>query len=203
MNILIENSTSSYHQNQQFTLFQGDKLSSNRRSVKRGKWYYELTRISGSDRILAGFCSEDEEDMIQIYPLGSLNDIVLWLNGEMSDSLSYDSVKVPWNISDTKFTVGIGIDFDKRYFYIFYNNFYFSYKYRQLSKSKKFNVIIREADQQGASDTLSINFGSTPFAYNHTSFTPWNEKMQVLTCMCKRRASSISIYLSVMLINKY
>ena len=191
---------STYEEGEKFTMTADQKFSSNRRNVTTGKYYYEVTHYSGTNTILVGFMTNTGR--VQFYSDGSLSNLVVWLNDDFGGSQGTHSFDIPWDISSNEYTVGLGIDIDAGYFYIFYETNYFSFKYSPIPKGTPFNIVVREAVGNTDTDTVSVNFGSTPFKYNHTTFTKWTNKIKPMTCKTNKYRMNSMLLFMVCLVTK-
>ena len=191
---------STYDEGVKFTMTRDQLFKSDKRNVKSGKYYYEVTHHSGTNSILAGFWTNI--GMVQFFSKSSLTNLAIWLNDDFCKELSGHSFNIPWNISSDEYTVGIGIDIDAGYFYVFYETNYFSFKYSTIPKKTPFNIVVREAIGEGSTDTVSVNFGSQPFKYNHTTFMKWKDNIKPMTCKANKSRLNTMLLFIICLINK-
>ena len=191
---------STHEEGEKFTMTKGQTFSSNRINVKKGKYYYEVTHYNGTNTILVGFSTN--LGRVQFYSQGSLSNLVVWLNDDFLKEFDTNLFGIPWDISSDEYTVGLGIDIDAGYFYIFYETNYFSFKYSPIPKGTPFNIVVREAVPEGSTDTVSVNFGSTPFKYNHTTFTKWTNKIKAMTCKTNKYRMNSMLLFMVYLVTK-
>ena len=88
---------------------------------------------------------------------------------------------MPFTIEDNH-TVGVGIDFENEMFFVFNNNNYYEHKFKRPNKCERIYATIRGADSDSCNEYVSVNFGNTPFKYNITAFTPWEENIIKISC---------------------
>ena len=134
---------STYNEGEKFKMSGSQTFISDKINVKTGKYYYEVTHYSGSNAIIVGFWST--AGSAQFFSKASLTNLAVWLKGNFSKDLSMNSFDIPWDISSNEYTVGLGIDIDAGYFYIFYETNYFTFKYSTIPKRTPFNIVVREA----------------------------------------------------------
>ena len=191
---------STYNEGDQFTMAGSQSFKSDKRNVKTGKYYYEVTHYSGTNSIIVGFWAN--VGMVQFFTQYSLTNLAIWLNNDFVGSSGKHSFDIPWSISSSKYTVGLGIDIDAGYFYVFYETNYFSFKYSTIPKRTPFNIVVREAVGDAYSDTVSVNFGSRPFKYNHTAFTKWINNVKSITCKANKLRTNIMLLVIACMITR-
>ena len=192
---------STYNENEIFEMSNNQKFKSDKKDVKTGKYYYEVTHYSGENYIIAGFSANIGS--VQFYSINSLSNIVIWLNNDLGGGSGTHSYDIPWNISSSEYTIGLGIDIDAGYFYVFYEMNHFSFKYSTIPKRTPFNIVVRESTKATQTDKISVNFGSSPFKYNHTAFTKWISNIRSISCETNKSPMRISLLSVIYVITKW
>ena len=171
--------------------------STKERTNCHGKWYFEATHYSGgSNWHLFGF--EMNFGDIYFYPVGDRSNPAFY----MPESLSQNNntrTPLPFSVED-EHTIGVGIDIDEHRFYVFYKNNFAFYDFKMTSKCKRINARVWGANINLTDDNVSVNFGDEPFKYNISGFTPWSKTQARITCYCKNRAISRTIYVVSLLL---
>ena len=196
MPIELTGSKGTFQQNEKLSLeiyhsYKSTKINQN----KPGRWYYEFTHYSGNQYHLAGF--KCDSGTVSFYMCGVLSMPQFYFLGDFATN---KSTYMPFALQNNH-TVGLGIDTYKNIFYVFYEN-NFAYKNFSASKPiKNLNVKVWGASINKTNDEISVNFGATPFKYNISGFTPWENNNREKTCyqkMSKHSNSLINIMLLVL-----
>ena len=180
MPIELTYSKGNQKQNTKFQIIKDDFYTTTKgQNINKGKWYFECTHYDGGSNLhLFGFKLDD--NLIQFYPESRVNEVNIYTFIAASRQ---DRTLLPFLI-DGQNTIGIGIDLERRRFYVFYNNNYFSIEYINV-KFRRLDVVVRGSVYESTNDYISINLGDSPFTYNITGFTPFNEIYRKFTCPIK------------------
>ena len=168
-------------------------------SASNGSWYFEVTHKSGNSLSLVGFCDTKQNqiaitrsmnsDYFKIYYVINLNNTDLFL----------DNITVP----NVTYTLGVGIDIDKRLFYIQYNkndinvvNFPDDMPY-----DLKWSPMVRAMGIDTTTNLYDINFGYTDFEYGAPfGCLSWRKTVNSFTCENNRIETSFLRYCAISLI---
>ena len=179
-------------QNTKIQLITYESFSSTRKNVTKGKWYYECTYYEGTGNFLAGFSTQ--YGMIQYYYYHNSKHHV-WLNDNfVNDQNIYD---INYSFPNENYTIGVGIDIDLSYFYIFLNHSIEAFQYKKQPPDSAYNIVVRGASSPTDifNETVSVNFGGKPFL-NDYGFPSWNSLQKFPTCFvrCKIKPTFNLIY---------
>ena len=202
MPVTITNGTITYEQNHFFNL-QKNKVFYSSKSISgcHGKWYYEFTHESGGSNFhLVGFGYPSSIQGVYFYPMSFIsNKPRVYITAPFYDGVEYnDYIVIPFSATSDH-TVGVGIDYEKKIFYVYYNNSYYEQKIKTPKKCDEIKAVAWGANID-MSDNISINYGITPFKYNITGFTPWAENAPKLSCLCSYSVKIIP-FIFILLIN--
>ena len=181
MSITMTNGSVTYQQNEFFNL-RKNKIFYSSKSISGcyGKWYFEGTHKPGGTGFhLFGFGYTNFQG-VYFYPQGSKIPRVRFTKQFSPYDGDGDLIPMSFEVGDDH-TVGLGIDYDNEMFTVYYNDNYYVHHFKKPEKCGRIFVIIRGASIE-MSDDVSVNFGSSPFKYNITSFTPWQENIGKIYC---------------------
>ena len=200
MPIIISNGSINYEQNQYFNLETGVTFYSSK-SIPGcyGKWYYEFThKYGGTNFHLVGFATGVVG--VFAYPMNSTNPYV-FINGIYSPySSKSEFIKIPFTI-ESDHTIGVAIDYENENFYVYYNNNYYEQKFKKPSTCNRIQAVTYGASIE-MDDDISFNYGITPFKYNITGFTPWDQNISKVSCFYNCRMFLKAPLIFILLISK-
>ena len=142
--------------------YPGDNVYTTHPDVKHGRWYYEYTHISGDFFHILGFRG------IYTYQIGTKN---LNIYGRINDTKTSSYIDTGMKV-DSGETVGLGIDLDKKEFFVRFKDTVKIVRYS--TDIERGLVDIWEANINGTKDTVKVNLGQESFAYGlPNGFCAW------------------------------
>ena len=160
-----------------------------------GRWYFEVTHISGNDYPCVGFCFDGGVNT-QSFVMAHNKQAGLW------HIVYYDNINVYMNSLNpltsyndipelgqyqSQFTMGFAYDIYTHLFTVYYNNNFYHFNIScKNSCSEKISPVFIEATSGSSlilKDDLKVNFGSEPFVYGlPDGYLPWNSYLPTNTC---------------------
>ena len=165
----------------------------------KGRWYFEVTHISGDNCPLIGFSHNDK--MSQCFTITSnliTNKWRIYYYREINVNInSFTPITSYTDISDlgqyeSQFTMGFAYDMYTHLFTVFYKNKFshFNISGKNSCEEKIFPVFI-ESTSSGSTiykDVLKVNFGGEPFKYGLPyGYLPWNSYLPMNNCNTNNR----------------
>ena len=146
-----------------------------------GKWYFEVTHLSGTEMFAVGFISQQGSRRIGFYPYktsSSRKTSIFYSGGISSKWDNYGDLKlVTYSYGGT---FGIGLDIDNMMFYIRSEYEIRIIEFETIQDS--WSPVFFETSLPDHIDTISVNFGSHDFTYEPPfGFIPW-ESNTILVC---------------------
>ena len=175
----------------------GPKYRSTKVITKRGRWYYELTHVSGDDLYIIGFQDGEGKRMAfypkRLYPDSSISSFIP-MNIKQEEKIGLSTVS-------KNSTIGLGIDMFNGKFYIRSQQEIISLSYDVNSfKVPGMNTYTDEATNT-YSDIVTLNFGASPFKYDLLpGFTAWGKNPIPETLCHKRRTLSLFVQFILIII---
>ena len=187
-------------QNELFTISNNFGCRSTK-TVNKGKWYFEATHYSGTNYHLFGF--KGSSGALYFYPLaysGYTNQNqypnVYFVGDTVVDEKYFEVLNIS---TGTEHTIGIGIDIEKRKFYVFYKNQFRVVDIINSAKIKDYSAIVYGANDETTNEVVSVNFGDYPFEHSLPGFIPWAHNQPKVSCFYKKYENNIFV-LSVFLL---
>ena len=204
MTITVTNGTVTYQQNQFFNVRKNTVFYSSKSiSGCYGKWYFEGThKEGGNNRHLFGFGYTNSQGVHFCLP--GTNTPLIFISRTFYSDKTVDGYGRTTFSVENEHTVGIGIDYDNEMFFVFHGNNYFEYRFYKPDNCKRIHAVAFGATHDLVDDNISVNFGMTPFKYNITSFTPWQENIEKISCFVLHDKSfKITPLIFVLFVNSY
>lgn len=164
--------------------FKNGQTAFSTKSVKHGRWYYEITHVEGDFMFTAGF-SLDKTGSIEFFPyktrVGEYNDSVLFYTTDYFKSSEIENNgRLNASTFFEKQTYGIGIDTESNLFFVQSEKEIRRYQFTIIKKTKGiWNARFQESRpiKLNVTDTFSINLGQKPFLLNiPVGFQPYIEE---------------------------
>ena len=188
---LIKNDGKTYSKDSVEVITRGEFYKSSR-LLRKGKFYYESTHISGPNMHIFGF-SNDENSYISFSPSRYYPSAMTYFSGRIKayDWVPFQDLKLS-DIGD-KHTIGLGIDTEAKQFLIRSNHEVRIIEMNLSTNFKYWRAAVGEATTTaGTKDYVSVNFGESPFHYKiPLGFTPVNGNLPIHTCRNKRRTNNM------------
>jgi hypothetical protein len=162
-------------------------LTSTKENEKKGKWYYEVTHVSGDLRHMIGFIEKNGHELMY-YQTGSTLGSRIYFGEKDATKVkvegysTYDFINL--STLKEKSTIGVGIDIDNKYF-IFRSSYeIFSFKFNITEKNENsWNAFVYEAGYGNSADIVHVNFGQEKFVYDPPfGMIAWNKSLKILSC---------------------
>ena len=154
------------------------------RRLTKGRYYYEITHISGDNWHSTGFITNNNNQITVFKKSAAIYyDPILSSN----NYVSYEDLKI--SDAGTKYTFGIGIDIDAKQFLFRSNKDFRIIEMNFTQKIKYWQAYFQESTPGSliVKDNISINFGEKEFKYKvPLSFTPMN-RVNRISCLHRIR----------------
>ena len=177
-------------QGEEFEVKSYEFFYSTRKKVNKGKWYFEITHVSGNNLYYIGWwinsvtfmgfspCGYQSKAYAYFYdPNGYTYSSYINKNGEYvgATQLNFENFTAGQ-------TIGIGVDIDSKLFYYQYQNQHQYIRFRTNSKVNKLKNYFFTSDSGTGNDVLTFNFGSSDFVYQiPDGYIPLNNKYYIKT----------------------
>lgn len=154
------------------------------KKASRGRWYYEFTHFSGSNRHLAGFCLGQ---CIYVYANSLTNDLCIHMP-ENSDVSVKEGLSNYQRLYLSNFvvahTVGLSFDTYSRIFSLYYKDQVKRFTFQSNKSGDKAQPSFFEANTANCKDKISVNFGEKQFQYEIPfGYLPWKSSFPRVTCI--------------------
>ena len=151
--------------------------STTKQSQSQGSWYFEITHKSGNSRSVAGFRTDDGEEISVTEEHGSLNFYYIFNN-----TTHFQTKHLPL---EEEYVYGLGVDIVNRLFLIRHNQTDIKiYKFPdEIPDDRRWNVMLRCRGSDTTDNVYDINFGYKQFCYEMPEgFTPWSQYLVFHSC---------------------
>ena len=157
------------------------------KNPSKGKFYYEMTHLSGQNYHHAGF----KYDNMAIYAYRCANEHTFYLIYQNTQVIEADNIFDDMSFTDVQpdSTIGLAFDTSSNIFSIFYKNQVKRYTIKSERKWKKVTSYLFEGADVGKTykDTVKVNFGEENFVYSLPyGYIPWS-KSTVASCKNNKR----------------
>ena len=196
---LIGSDGKTYSNDNLFLLTRSTTFQSSR-YLKKGRYYYEITHISGAEDHITGFKANDDF-YVGFFPHNKYPSAMIFYNDNIyvKDWAKYQDL----NLSDIgeKHTFGVGIDTISNKFFIRVNHEIRIIDMTINTKVRYWRAFMCEATTTpGTSDNISVNFGETPFKYQiPPGFVSLTNEFPKNTCNMNRKLTGSFVSLVLLL----
>ena len=196
MVVTLINDTFTFDSLSYIPIYSGSSYRSTK-TVTKGSWYFEFTYLTGTKQCVIGFSSDLSQLALTREKKDEYFQFYFYRGGSHFTFLDM-------KVSEDSFTAGIGFDIKSLSFFIQVNNESRVIDASQYFEPKKaeWNVLVR---QRGADyyvyDEVSLAFEKKDFKYFVPfGFTPWAEKMKILTCIIEQQIKLRVAYFCIFLL---
>lgn len=160
-NIIIEYDGKTYHENEHFIVHDYKETKILHVPPKLGSYYLEVTHYGNTNCHLLGYYINDT-NYFEIFPKYRENYYFY-----------HKGIEYPMKYNfPVKTTIGLGISYKTKSFYVIYNDIIERYDIN-IDDYSTVRFKARAAIYQNISDEISVNFGSSPFIYRSLDFIPY------------------------------
>lgn len=179
-----------YDQNEEFTIYNGTVVDIRGKFFANEDIYYEFTHHGGSNYHLVGFRVGPSN--INVYPEGKEK---YYFYNRVDYPIRNKNIDYLKSTVPIKTTIGVGYSTFEKTFYVIYENVIDKLTLINAQQTDMIKPYIWEANNDSVNDTLSINFGKTPFKYQMPGFKSYCDKVnqKLIEFTCKVPSCMISL----------